>query len=83
MKKVVYIILSIAVAASIPAVLSVRHRDSAVFTQNVEALTDGETHAFGYCDKSTSDECTGVCSDCGQLVYAPDHFGVGYNIHHI
>ena len=82
MKKLSIIFSVVVIIAPIAVGVYTRHHNSNLFTQNIEALMEGE-HAFGYCDESSSIVCVGVCSDCGELVFASGHHGKGYNIHHI
>ena len=60
---------SIAVAGSVS-----RNTGSTIFEDNVEALTNGESGIYGFCDEREND-CMGKCPGCGQYVYAAGHKG--------
>lgn len=60
---------SIAVAVSIE-----RNSGSTIFEANVEALANGESGIYGFCEERDN-ACMGPCPGCGQLVYASGHAG--------
>ena len=82
-KNILSLIVAIAaIGAAVVTSAVIKRNNGTILNRNVEALMEQE-HAIGYCDDSYSNECTGVCEDCGELVYASNHHGRGYDIHHI